>query len=154
MPSTPTLSAKQTRFVSEYLVDGNAAQAAIRAGYKPIGAKVTGCRLLTNPNLRARLEALQAADATRLCLEREVVLNGLTQSIEMARLQGNPAAMIRGWSEIGRLMGYYAPEVKKVDLDVGCQVEIDRVNQLSDAELVRIIETGTASETNAAARVR
>ena len=154
MSSTSTLSAKQTRFVTEYLVDGNAAQAAIRAGHKPIGAKVTGCRLLTNPNLRARLEALQAADATRLCLEREVVLNGLTQSIEMARLQGNPAAMIRGWSEIGRLMGYYAPEVKKVDLDVGCQVEIDRVNQLSDAELVRIIETGTASETNAAARVR
>ena len=140
MPSTSTLSAKQTRFVSEYLVDGNAAQAAIRAGYKPIGAKVTGCRLLTNPNLRARLEALQAADATRLCLEREVVLNGLTQSIEMARLQGNPAAMIRGWSEIGRLMGYYAPEVKKVDLNVKGSDLMDRMASMSDAELAAIVE--------------
>jgi phage terminase small subunit len=63
---TATLTPKQAKFVAEYLVDGNGSAAAVRAGYGAIGAKVTACRLLTNPNLRARLEARQSADATRL----------------------------------------------------------------------------------------
>ena len=145
MPSTSTLSAKQTRFVTEYLVDSNGAAAAVRAGYAPGSAKVIACRLTKDNRIQEVLRAQQSADATRLALRRQEVLAGLLEAIDQARVQGNPAAMIRGWSEIGRLMGYYAPEVKKVDLDVGCQVEIDRINQLSDAELVRIIETGRAA---------
>jgi phage terminase small subunit len=57
------LTAKQKRFVQEYALDPNAAAAARRAGYSPNGAKVTGCRLLTNPNLKAALAAKQAENA-------------------------------------------------------------------------------------------
>lgn len=145
MSSTSTLSAKQTRFVTEYLVDGCGAQAAIRSGVAASGAHVWASRTLRIAKVAGALATRQAADAERLALRRQEVLAGLLEAIDQARVQGNPAAMIRGWSEIGRLMGYYAPEVKKVDLDVGCQVEIDRINQLSDAELVRIIETGRAA---------
>ncbi len=42
------LTAKQERFVSEYLIDLNATQAAIRAGYAKSGARVEGTRLLAN----------------------------------------------------------------------------------------------------------
>jgi hypothetical protein len=37
---TDTLTARQERFVQEYLTDLNATQAAIRAGYSPRGARV------------------------------------------------------------------------------------------------------------------
>lgn len=42
------LTAKQARFVAEYLIDLNATQAAIRAGYTAKNADVTGPRLLGN----------------------------------------------------------------------------------------------------------
>ncbi|MFA9203068.1 MAG: terminase small subunit, partial [Flavobacteriales bacterium] len=41
-------TAKQQRFIDEYLIDFNATQAAIRAGYSSDTAKQQGSRLLSN----------------------------------------------------------------------------------------------------------
>ncbi len=45
------MTKKQKRFVEEYLIDLNATQAAIRAGYSPTTAKEIGCENLTKPNI-------------------------------------------------------------------------------------------------------
>ena len=45
------LSPKRARFVMEYLVDFNATQAAIRAGYSERGARTQGARLLANDDI-------------------------------------------------------------------------------------------------------
>ena len=45
------LTAKQKKFVEEYLIDLNATQAAIRAGYSTESAKEIGCENLTKPNV-------------------------------------------------------------------------------------------------------
>jgi phage terminase small subunit len=50
MAKNGTLPPKRQRFVDEYLVDHNGAQAAARAGYSPVSAKVTASRLLTDAN--------------------------------------------------------------------------------------------------------
>ena len=50
------LNARQNRFVVEYCVDKNATQAAIRAGYSPKDANVTGPRLLANAGIAAEIE--------------------------------------------------------------------------------------------------
>lgn len=57
------LSPKQQRFVDEYLVDLNATQAAIRAGYSAKTAESAGSRLLRNVKVQA---AIQQAMADRL----------------------------------------------------------------------------------------
>ncbi len=49
------LTPKQARFVDEYLVDLNASQAAIRAGYSPKTARFIGCEDLTKPNIQAAI---------------------------------------------------------------------------------------------------
>lgn len=46
-----TLTARQQRFVAEYAVDLNGTQAAIRAGYSPVRAKVTASELLDKPEI-------------------------------------------------------------------------------------------------------
>ena len=51
------LTTKQQRFVEEYLVDHNATQAAIRAGYKPNAAKETGYENLTKPHILTAVRA-------------------------------------------------------------------------------------------------
>ena len=50
------MNARQQRFCDEYLIDCNATQAAIRAGYSPKTAKVTGAKMLTNANLKAYID--------------------------------------------------------------------------------------------------
>lgn len=50
------LTNKQKRFISEYLVDFNATQAAIRAGYSKKTAGVIGCENLKKPNISEEIE--------------------------------------------------------------------------------------------------
>ena len=51
------LPAKHAKFVAEYLIDLNATQAAIRAGYSPKTAKQQGSRLLTNADVASAIAA-------------------------------------------------------------------------------------------------
>ena len=55
-----SLTPKQQRFVAEYLIDLNATQAAIRAGYSPDSAGAIGCENLTKPDIQAAIaEAME-----------------------------------------------------------------------------------------------
>ena len=62
---TTKLTAKQARFVEEYLVDMNATQAAIRAGYSKKTARFVGCENLTKPYIAAAINKAQKARAIR-----------------------------------------------------------------------------------------
>lgn len=55
-PKTAALTHKQAIFVTEYLIDLNATQAATRAGYSKRSARYAGCKLLTNANIKAAVE--------------------------------------------------------------------------------------------------
>ena len=50
------MNAKQRKFADEYLIDCNATQAAIRAGYSPKTAKSIGQENLTKPDLKAYID--------------------------------------------------------------------------------------------------
>ena len=50
------LTPKQKRFVDEYLIDLNATQAAIRAGYSPKTANEQGARLLANVSIAQTIQ--------------------------------------------------------------------------------------------------
>jgi len=74
------LTAKQARFVEEYLVDLNATQAAIRAGYKAKNADVVGAQLIGKTWVAAAIKAGQERLQKKLDITQERVL------LEMARL--------------------------------------------------------------------
>jgi phage terminase small subunit len=61
----PSLTPKRRAFIDEYLIDFNATQAAIRAGYKEKSAHTVGSRMLGMPPVKAALEAAIAARAER-----------------------------------------------------------------------------------------
>ena len=62
-PHPAALTARQRRFVDEYLVDVNATQAAYRAGYSARTANVSGCDNLRKPNIASAIAAAQAKRA-------------------------------------------------------------------------------------------
>jgi len=68
------LTPRQQRFVSEYLIDLNATQAAIRAGYSAKTARAIGAENLTKPDIAAAVTAGRERLAARLEMTAEDVL--------------------------------------------------------------------------------
>ncbi len=89
--TTITLTARQERFVDEYLVDLNAKQAAIRAGYSPKSAHVEGSRLLTNAKVAAAIAAAKRERAEATKIDAEYVLRKLHQIVERCLQEVKPA---------------------------------------------------------------
>ncbi len=75
--SGSSLTARQARFVKEYLVDLNGTQAAIRAGYSEKTAQQTSSRLLLNVVVSAAVDAGAATQHAQLDLTAEKVLTEL-----------------------------------------------------------------------------
>ena len=73
------MTAKQKRFVEEYLVDLNATQAAIRAGYSPQTAYSIGSELLKKPEIRARVDKAMAAQSRRTGINADRVVRELAR---------------------------------------------------------------------------
>jgi phage terminase small subunit len=69
---------KQKRFCDEYLIDMNATQSAIRAGYSPKTAKVIGNENLSKPYLKAYIEKRLKEKEDNLIATQDEVLRYLT----------------------------------------------------------------------------
>jgi phage terminase small subunit len=65
------LTPKQSRFIQEYLIDLNATQAAIRAGYSKKTAEVQGSVLLRNLKVADAVSKAQAKTADRVEITKE-----------------------------------------------------------------------------------
>jgi phage terminase small subunit len=68
------MNPKQQRFCQEYLLDLNATQAAIRAGYSPKTATAIGAEHLTKPHIQAEIQRLQTERSQRLDITADEVL--------------------------------------------------------------------------------
>ena len=75
------LTAKQQRFCDEYLIDLNATQAAIRAGYSKKTAKQIGQENLTKPDLKSYIQQRMDAKEKELIADQNEVLKYLTSVI-------------------------------------------------------------------------
>jgi len=103
-----TLTPKQQRFVDEYLIDLNATQAAIRAGYSAKTANEQACALLAKLSIRHAVKAGQQAKAERARIDADYLLGRLQEISEMDAADildddGN-IKPIRNWPKIWRQM--------------------------------------------------
>jgi len=103
------LSNKMELFCQEYLVDLNATQAAIRAGYSEYTAKEIGYENLTKLHIQERIKELQKHRAEKLGITQERVLK------EYARLSFFDIRKI--YTEDGRLK-----EVRDLDDDTAAAI--------------------------------
>lgn len=70
---------KQEKFCQEYMLDLNATQAAIRAGYSPKTANEQAGRLLVNVSIQNRIAQLQAEQSRRTGISADRVLRELAK---------------------------------------------------------------------------
>ena len=67
------MTPKQEKFCAEYLIDLNATQAAIRAGYSPNRADQTAYNLLRNTEIQNRIKELRSAHFKKTIMTAEEV---------------------------------------------------------------------------------
>ena len=72
------LSDKQKRFCDEYLIDLNATQAAIRAGYSEKSARQIGTENLTKPSVKEYIESRMREKEKELVADQNEVMRYLT----------------------------------------------------------------------------
>ena len=135
------LTTRQLAFVEHYLVCGNATEAARRAGYATGSAKVTASRLLANANLQTVLRARQDALGAEHRLSRACVVHEVLKAIDMARCKSDHGTMIRGLSEIARMLGFYEPERRHVRLSQGDVAIQHKLAAMSDEELLNVVSS-------------
>ena len=80
MAKTTKLTEKQQRFVEEYLIDLNATQAAIRAGYSAKTADQQGSRMLANVKVQQAVSEAMAKRSKRTGVNQDRVV------LELARI--------------------------------------------------------------------
>lgn len=73
------LNAKQQRFVEEYLIDLNATQAAIRAGYSPKTATQIASENLSKPNISAAIARAMAERSKRTGITQDRIVTELAK---------------------------------------------------------------------------
>lgn len=109
----PKLTDKQAAFVREYLVDLNATQAAIRAGYSERTAYSVGQRLLKNVEIQRAVAAAQAKRARRVEIKAEDVLRGVIEVTTQARDSGDLKTALKGYELQGKHLGMWTEKVKQ-----------------------------------------
>lgn len=86
---------RRARFVAEYLIDSNATQAAIRAGYSPRTAYSQGHRLLKDVEIGRQIAARQQSVEAKLAdryeitqdrIKRELALLGFSNMLDYGRV--------------------------------------------------------------------
>ncbi len=135
------LTKKNEAFCDEYLIDLNATQAAIRAGYSVESAGSIGSELLQKPEIRARIDKAMAERSRRTGINADRVLRELarvafvdpSQVVDLNTAEVKPDAIKDDLAAIAGMKVKYVPH-KDFDEDGEPIIEqaIEREVRLAD----------------------
>lgn len=106
------LTPKQAAFVAEYLIDLNATQAAIRAGYSKKTAHVTGHENLKKPEIAAAVKTAIDARAEQAAVTAQEVIDGLRSEAEYFGLNSSHSARVAAWAHLGKHLGIFTDKTE------------------------------------------
>ncbi len=124
---------KQQRFAEEYLIDSNATQAAIRAGYSAKTAMEQGYQLLQKPSVRAAIRAAQAEHREHTKVTIESLTEKLRAAYDVAEKNGQSASMVQASMGLAKLHGYLVDRVEQTTKEADNMTPDER-----DAEQARV----------------
>ena len=125
----------QHKLFADMLSEGKSkAEAARVAGYNPSNVDT----VMRQEEVQNYLQEARQEIEDVSTLRRVDVLNLFLEAIDMARIQADPSQMINGADKVAKMMGYYAPETLKLEVEQNSKSLQNKFRQLSDAELYEI----------------
>lgn len=142
------MTPKQKRFCDEYLIDLNATQAAMRAGYSKKTARKIGQENLTKPDIKKYIDERMAEKRDELIADQDEVLRYLT-------------AVMRGEDKDDRLTRNESGEIETIKTIVqGNRIKAaellgkryglytEKIEQNNDSEIRIVVDYGDSDETS------
>jgi phage terminase small subunit len=137
-PRSIILTPQQAAFVDSTMLGNSQVDAARAAGYAQ--PHKDGARAEKTTAVQAALRAARSELSSATQITRADVIDGFMEAINIAKLAADPSAMIKGWSETAKVLGLYAPEVKKIEMSMNQKRLASKYEAMSDQELFDIIE--------------
>ncbi len=116
-----SLTVKQQRFVTEYLVDLNETQAAIRAGYSAKTAQKNAHRLMANEGIKAAIAQKMKAREQDTGITAEWVLRRLKREAEFEGFGASHSARVSAIGLVMKHLGLFkedAPHPDRPKIDI------------------------------------
>jgi hypothetical protein len=102
--------------------------------------KESGYSAAKNPKVQAYAREEMKRNEGAVEMSRGRVMDGYLEAIEMAKMQADPLTMVRGWTEVAKMCGYFAPDVKKIEISLSAKRLVDKMEQMSDDELLKFAD--------------
>lgn len=131
------LTEMQRMFVKNWATGESILSASFRAGFTDRGTQAY--RLAKMPNVIRLYDEEKMAYEKSADMSRKKVMDMLIKSFEHAELAGEPASMVAAAREIGRMCGYFEPIKHQVSVNVQGNVVHQRLNKMTDSELLELI---------------
>ena len=113
------LTPKQQRFVEEYLIDLNATQSAIRAGYSEKTAAVIGAENLIKPNIAKAITEAQEKLSNKAQITVEMVVQGLLNEAKDLSEGSTQSARVSAWAHLGKHLGMFKDKIEHTGANGG-----------------------------------
>ncbi|QDP63250.1 MAG: putative terminase small subunit [Prokaryotic dsDNA virus sp.] len=111
------LSAKQELFWREYLVDLNATQAAVRAGYSVKTARVIGSENLLKPAIALLIQQAMAERSESTGITACYVLEGIKSLTDTLVAGEDPKSAYKGFELLGKHLALFSDKVDHTSSD-------------------------------------
>lgn len=119
-PKQRQLSPKQERFVTEYLIDLNATQAAIRAGYSKRNADKIGSQLLGKTRVSQAIAEAKKTRSERTGIAADEVVERLWREATLEGKGASHSARVSALGLLGKHLGLFdGPQPLRVDVTSG-----------------------------------
>ncbi len=141
------MTRKQKRFCEEYLIDLNATQAAIRAGYSSKTAKQIGQENLSKPDLKTYIDAKLAEIQSEKTAQAQEVLEYLTSVMRGEHTEQTLRLVGDGVQEITRIDVPAKDRIKAAEL-LGKRYGLFKDNLQMDGDLSLNIQIDYGDEVN------
>lgn len=106
------LTPKQQRFVEEYLIDLNATQAYIRAGFSEKLANTNAAKLLQNTTIAKAIEDARKEVSEKVLITTEMVVKGLLKEAQDYAEGSTQSARVSAWAHLGKHLGMFKDKIE------------------------------------------
>ena len=135
------IGSKMHRYAEARLLGMTKSQAAKHVGYKGAGPE-------HNSKVKAYLATQREVMRQRNQISRDDVIQGFKVAIDDAKLLSDPTAQIAGWREIGKMLGHYEPETKRLILTTDQEQQKHQLETMAEDELLRLASDSEADSSD------
>lgn len=128
------MTPKQAAFVSEYMIDHNGTQAAIRAGYSKRTARQQAVELLASGEVQQAIKVAETAAQQRNAITIDDLLSELEDARQLAKLEGQASAMVSATMAKAKMLGFDKPQPAQTSNALS-----DLIDDLSNKPLFNIV---------------